>query len=535
MRPDRLLPVRTPARRKPAITRSLAVGLAGGLAAVTLAACGGDDGGEAGVAGEAPEEITLAVRNDVDTFDPALSAYENGASQIYEALYDTLVRIDLGTGDYVPAIASSWESTATTADFVIKKDLTCSDGSPLKPSDVAASIERLADPDTGSVLTGRMFGAAGVKKVTADDEASTLSIELNGPHIDMLDGLRSAFIVCPSGLEDTEKLATVPSGSGPYKLTKSTRGDSYELERWDSPAVEADATLPQRITMKVVTADSTRANLFETDAADIVSVVGRDAARLAEEHEPVKGRGNGTESLMFNQRPGRPGAELEVRQAVAQALDAEGYVKAASFGVADPINTMLSPSMQCYDESNGEHAASFDVDAAKKTLADAGYGPGGKTLAMTVVGMESQNAGPEYIAEALRTIGVDVEVKNGSLAQLVGIVYEEKEPWDVVVFPMISEARSPFPMVTKTSSNLGEGGSYNFGRIKNEEYDRLVNRVSGESDEARCATWSAAEQSLLERRDVVPLQWSTADYFSKDLEFDAGYRVLNLRTIRTKG
>jgi len=515
--------------------KTISSALAAALAAVTLAACSGGGATTDVAAGEAPKDITLAVRNDVDTFDPALSAYENGASQVYEALYDTLIRIDLKSGEYVPAIASSWKNTPTRAEFVIKENLTCSDGSPLKPSDVAASIERLADPSTGSVLTGRMFGAAGVKSVVADDQAHTLAIELKGPHIDMLDGLRSAFIVCPSGLADTEKLATVPAGSGPYRLTSSTRGDSYVLERWDSPAVEEDASLPERITMKVVTADSTRANLFETDAADIVSIVGRDAARLTKEHEPIKGRANGTESLMFNQRPGRPGADPEVRRIIAQAVDAEGYAKAASFGVADPIRTMLSPTMECYDESNEQHTLPFDAAAAKAALADAGYGPGGKPLSVIVVGMESQNSGPEYLAEALRDIGIDVEVKNGSLAQLVAIVYEEREPWDLVVFPMISEARSPFPMVTKTSSNLGEGGSYNYGRIKNAQYDALVERVAGEDGDQRCATWSEAEKSLLTRHDVVPLLWSTAAYFSKDLEFDAGYRVLNLRTIRAKG
>lgn len=520
------------------VRRVLGATAAVALAGSVLAACG--DGGGAddyGVAvGEAPPELTMVVRNDVDTFDPMLTAAENGATQMYEAIYDTLVRRDLSTGEYTSGMADSWDVSIDRIDFQLKADLTCSDGTPLQPSDIAASIERLADPDTGSVYTGRVFGAGGVSEIVADDEADTLSVEVNDPHSDLLDGMRSAFIVCPAGLADTEALATEPQGSGPYRLVESNRGTSYTLERWDSPAVEDLTDLPERITMRVVTADATRANLFETGQADLVSVVGRDARRLEESGgTPIRGEAAQSDALVFNQRPGFAAEDENVRRAIAHALDSEAYTNAASFGVGEPIDTAYTPNLDCYDADNGALKPQFDMDAARAALEDAGYGPGGETLRLRLVGYDNQNSGPDYVADTLRQLGIEVEVRNGTLAQAAGIIYGESEPWDIFVFPLISAAPNPYPLVTKMSSNLGEGGSYNFGRVRNDEYDDLTSRAPGATGDERCELWSAAEASLLERVDLVPLMWSIASYYGDGLEFEAEYRTVDLRSIRTTG
>lgn len=525
-------------RRKSSIAKVATAVAVVALGSTVLAACGSgsSDSSDFGVAaGETPQSISLVVRNDLDTFDPAMTAAENGATQSYEALYDTLIRLNLKTKEIEPAMATSWEVTPSKIDFLLKQGLKCSDGSDLLPTDIAKSIERLADPKTGSVYTGRVFGPAGVKAITADNAKNTLSVELNAPHSDLMDGLRSAFIVCPKGLADTEALATTPQGSGPYKLASSKRADTYELERWDSPAVESIKDLPAKLTIRVVTADSTRANLFETGAADIVSVVGRDAGRLAKKYKAIVGKANGTDTVVFNQRPGFPAADEKVRRAVAHALDGKAYVKAASFDVGESVDTLYSPSQQCFDKSNGDFKPKLDLAKAKAELKDAGYGPGAKELTLRLVGYDVQNSGPDYVADAIRKLGVKVEIKNGTLAQAAGIVYGEKEPWDIMVFPTLSSSQTPYPNVTKFSSNLGEGGSYNFGRVHNPTYDAATKKVSAALGEERCKLWSEAEAALLKRTDVVPLMWSSADYFHNGLTFETIYRTIDLRTIRTVG
>lgn len=521
----------TPSRRLP---KAAAAVLA---AALMLTACGKSDPATSNSAavGEAPQEVTLVVRNDLDTFDPMLTAAETGATQMYEAIYDTLIRRDLQTGQYTPAMASSWEITPTSIDFTIKPDLVCSDGTPLTPTDIANSIRRLADPKTGSVYTGRVFGTGGIKEVSADDANNTVRVEVNDPHSDLLDGIRNAYIVCPKGLSDTNALATVPQGSGPYKLISSRRGDTYELERWDSPALEPGDALPAKLTIKVITADSTRANLFETKAVDIVSIVGRDAKRLEQNHTPIKGRAFQSDSLVFNQRPGFPTENENLRRAIAHAIDAASYTKAASFDIGQPIDTVYTPNLDCYAEANGSLKPQFDLDKAKAELAAAGYGPGGKPLKLRLVGYDLQNSGPDYVADAVRQLGIEVELKNGTLGQAAGIIYGDKEPWDIFVFPLTTASPTPYPLVNKMSSNLGEGGAYNFGRVHNAKFNTLVKQASTRIGEERCKLWGQAEAALLERTDLVPLMWPIANYYAHGLDFDTDYRTINLRTIRITG
>lgn len=506
------------------------------VAALTLAACGGESGGSEGKAGEVPDSIVMDLRNDVDTFDPAISASDQGAMQMFEAVYDTPVRQDHQTGGVAPAMAEKWEVTPTKVVFHLRPDLQCSDGSDLLPSDVAKNMERLADPESGSPFRGRLFGSGGAKSIVGDDEADTLTIEVNEPHTDMLESMTNAFIVCPKGLEDVEGLATAPQGSGPYKITTLKRGEEYVLEAWDSPGLADDEEIPERITMRVVTADSTRANLFETGATDIAAVLGRDSERLEREHKPIQGKAFGADSVSFNEREGRPFADERLRKVVAHALDPAGYAKAASFGVAEPARTVITDNMNCYTPENEKFVPELSMDKAKAELEAAGYGEGGKKLKIELLGYDVQNSGPDYIADTLRQLGIEVEVTNGTLAQGAGIIYGDGSGWDIFVYPYQTAIRTPYPMATKMSSVFGEGGAMNWGRVKNETFDDLIkNSVSSLEGDERCQRWGEAEAALLERADFVPLMTPVANYFTNGLTFQAGYRVVNLRSIRNAG
>lgn len=82
----------------------------------------------------------MDLRNEVDTFDPGLSASDQGAMQMFEAIYDTPVRQDYKTGGVTAAIATEWDVTPTKVVFQLRPDLKCSDGTALPPTDVAKGL-----------------------------------------------------------------------------------------------------------------------------------------------------------------------------------------------------------------------------------------------------------------------------------------------------------------------------------------------------------------------------------------------------------
>lgn len=524
-------------RGRSAVAAIAAMTVAGALAA----GCGSDDSSSpaasssAKASEKAPEAVSIVMRNDVDTFDPYKSTLDSGPKQMYEAMYDTLVRPTGGEDHGVePAMAKSWEVTLTSGTFQLKDGLTCADGSPLTATDVAKSLRYLADPKTGSQLTNLVFGPGGAKSVTADDDANTVKITLNKPHPDLLGQMQFSFIICPKGLADKKALASSGKGggSGPYRLTTLKRDDHYVLERREDAAIDDPAKLPAKVTLRVVADDTTRANLVDTGEVDIAAVLGRDAERLKRQSEPVEGRGYLSDSLLFNRAKGHPGNDPNIRKAVAHAVDAKAYTRAATFDVGYPVDTQYTPNMECYSKENGSLTPPFDLAQAKAALTEAGYGSG-KKLTLKVVGYDAQNSGPEYLGDALRKAGIDAKVNKTTFEQLVGIIWGGKGDWDVMVFPFVSAAGIPYTMVNQISYAFGTA-ALNPGQVKDTEYDKLALKAAATEGDERCQIWQDAEKVLLRNVDVKPLTGPVAAWFQKGgLAFEANMTQVNLRSIRT--
>lgn len=502
--------------------RTLSVAVSLGLFAA-VSACGDGDSNESTAAGEVPETVSIVMQNDVDTFDPFLSQAGGGAKQVFDALYDTLVRVSQAEsdGDVVvePSLAEEWEVSADSATFTLREGLACGDGTPLTATGVAESLKHLADPDTGAPSTSRVFGPAGAKEITADDEANTVTIELNAPFTYLLEGLSVGYIVCPSALEDLETLAGTPSPTGPYTVSKLERGERYLLERRDDLVVVDEADLPAEIELRVVADDTTRANLVETKQVDVAPVLGRDAERLKGSLEPIIGPSALASSLIFNQSDGLPGADKEFRTSVAQAIDPAAYAKASTFDLGEPIDTVYTPNMDCYDEANGDLTPALDVDAAAAGLEASGYQ--GKEI--RVVGVDFQNSGPDLVADSLRKAGLEVDVFQGNLSQLIDIIFGSGD-WDVFVYAY--EVVMPLP-----SWLVNQIGLVN---IANEDYNRLAEEAAAATGGDGCDLWSAAEAALLENADLKPLLWTNTAWFTNGPTFDANYFYVDTRTIRSQ-
>lgn len=495
-----------------------------------LAACDSAEETSPQASGEAPDSVSLVLRNDVDSFDPFKSAAESGAKQMFDAIYDTLVRVSSTGADVevTGSLAQSWDIKPDAATFTLHDGLTCADGTELKPSGVAQSLQHLADPETGALYASRVFGPDGAKEITADDEAGTVTIQLNSPYTYLLEGLSQGYVVCPGALDDVETLATDPAETGPYEVTELKRGVGYTLQRRETPVVEADQ-IPATIDMRVIGDDTTRANLVDTGEVDIASILGRDATRLQQKTEPIDGKAFLSDAMLFNQADGRVTADKAVREALSLAVDNAAYAKAATFDLGSPIDTMYTPNMDCYTEDNAALVTGYDLDKAKAVLSDAGYGEGGKKLTINLLGLDTQNSGPELMADSLRQLGVEVNLNKGTLEQALGVLFGTGD-WDVLVYPYPVPTPVPSTLVNQISGELG--ATLNVGSVANDVYDQKVAEAAATEGGQQCELWAEAEAALLENVDVKPLVWSNAAWFTNGLEFDANYFNIDTRSIR---
>ncbi len=547
----------------PRPTRLVALLLCFSLLAVS---CGGDDSaktpsgsnGTSGTtskeitgvgpkgSGAAPAAVTIAIRLDIDSFDPTTSLGDFGSQQAFLFLYDTMVRRDLD-GKIVPNAATSWEVTPSKGVFHIRDGLTCADGTPLDAIAVAKSYHRFGT-DPGSLGRTRVFGPEGMKSVVGDNVAKTVTIETNSPNNDMLTGLaNTGYIVCPSGMDDTDKLKETPAGSGPYKLVSETRGDEYRLElRSDYasfPEGTTAADLPKKVTLKVITNDATAADLVSKGTIDIAGIQSTDARKLQADTSlvAVPAQGYGSNAVLFMQKAGAATADVKLRQGLSMLMDSEQGGAAETQGMGTSRRTLFTPNVDCYDPKAAANAPKYDPAAAATFLDAAGYKkgadgkrtkPDGSKLRLNVVGNNTQGQIPQFIADSLEKGGFDVNLFVGTYSE--SIVKLLQDQYDLGSFPFTDST----PLPSLWFNQIGTGTGANFGQISNKEFDELSKQALSTDPttdpSGRCTTWQKAEKSVLSNANVLPMDQPTNYWFGHGVTFNSRFFKIDPFSIRSK-
>jgi peptide/nickel transport system substrate-binding protein len=504
------------------------------LASMALAGCGGQTGNQTQYVSGGT--ITLNT-GDYDTLNPILTGSGLGYG-LSLFLYDRLVALD-PKGKVLPYLATSYEATPTKYTFHIRPGVTCGDGTPLTPTAIKASLDYLINPKTGAFAVSLIFGA-NTPTVTADDSANTVTISLTQPFNDVLSGLATPYgaIVCPGGLKNPDSLKNTPSGSGPFVMSDSQHGVQYTLTarkgyNWGpSGAATSTAGFPATVIFKVINSDTTSANLLLSGGLNLGVVFGRDIDRLVAspslQHQI--GVGPAANGITFNESPGLPGSDAQVRRAVDLLVDAKAITTAenANHGRSDPL--LINSAMECSDSTNASQTIGYDPTGAKALLAQDGYVAGadgklaknGKPLTVRIIGLNIQNSGPEYIGSQLDSVGITTKVSVLNNDQYLNALYVTSE-WDVVNYTWTGPFTTPALIAISASGPTPPNG-FNVGFINNPTFDSAVGAAeSAPSVSEGCAKWSEAERALLTNADVKPTDDLLYYWFSHKVQFTTLY------------
>ncbi len=488
-------------------------------------------------AGDAPSDgtVKLGLPNAPSTLDPTLGA--NVADYIVaRTIYDTLVQRDDG-GEIIPGLATEWNATPTSAKFTLRDGVTCSDGTPLTATDVADTINRYGDPQTGASSASQVFGPGNKVTATADEAAGTVTIELANPWSDLLSGLAlpPAGILCRAALDDPD-LATSGgkgAGTGQFYVSASTPGVSYTLTAREGyewgPQYEDMPTgrVPETVVMPVVESESAAANQMESGQLDYVGLNGPDAARFADRpdafgFEPVPIIRT---FLAFNTRDGHPGADPMFREAVAQAIDRSAYNKTVTQGTGTLINSIAGPQVPCAIDDESLIPA-HDKAAAAAAL-------DGVDIAFASDNIIAGGAGDEYVLQALTEAGANVEFESLDNNTWVSEVLGNTRDWDITVAPNLNLTNllsSPAGLFVGPEPPDGR----NFGGIDVEGWTNGFNDAMATTDAGeKCAAWKRAQRALLDSVAMVPLNAINAYYItSKRVAIPTPDNLLATESIR---
>ncbi|BCJ74755.1 peptide ABC transporter substrate-binding protein [Catellatospora sp. IY07-71] len=511
--------------------RSIVTVTAAGALALTLAACGGTDNPTGGDSFADGKTFTLVLSSDPGTLDPHFTSI-SVAGQVDRFLYDSLLNLD-EKGAAVAGLAEKWESTTTTAKYTLRKGVTCADGTPLTATDVAANITFVGDPKNASTRLG-VYVPPGATAV-GDDAAGTVTVTSPAPDPFLDRNVGSLHIVCKKGMAARDTLKQGSDGTGMYTMTEAVTGDHYTLTRrkeyaWGPGDWKADQRgLPDKVVLRVVGNETTTVNLLLSGEVNAAIVVGPDRQRLqaAKLHERPTVAPLG--ELWFNQKAGMPGADEAVRRALTQALNLDQLGQVVSSGSGKRSTGLVSLGGPCGDGNAVSLLPAFDANAAKAGLDAAGWTAGadgvrvkdGKKLAVlfyfpTSVGPGMQ-AGAELLQKEWSALGVEVTLKAVTDAEIGQLVVGGQGAWQAAFLPL--GVPVPTALVAFLSGPNPPNG-VNLASVNNAEYAALAKEAAGVPGTQGCPKWTAAEDALFKKVDIVPFVDSSIPTFGKGATFE---------------
>jgi peptide/nickel transport system substrate-binding protein len=474
---------------------------------------GGSSGGSGGTGGT----LNAAIGGEPDQLDPhKTSAYYS--FEVLENVYDTLVEPDADL-KMQPSLATSWTTSKDqlTWTFKLRNGVTFSDGSPLDSADVVYSYERIIKQKLNSA-----YKFSTVKSVTAPDK-STVVIKLSAPTPNLLanvGGFKGVAIVEKSNV-DSGAIKTKPVGSGPFKVASYTSGDSIKLVRnnryWGAkPKLDGvNFTFVKDPTVALQNLQSDEVQWTDNLPPQQVKSL-KSSSDVTVETAPSTDYWY----LALNEAR-KPFDNVEVRRAIATAIDRDAITKAAKFGNATVNQTAIPKgSSFYYDYAPYKH----DPAKAKQMLSAAGVKNLTMDLMVTSEYPETVSAA-QVIAAELKDVGINVKIRTLDFAQWLD--EEGKGSFDSFMLGWLGNIDPDEFYYAQHHT----GGTFNFQKYSNPKVDKLLDQARTETNQdARKQEYDQAAKMIVDDASYIYLyNPDVVQGWSKKL---SGYEVRSDRAIR---
>ncbi len=373
--------------------RDRGLALLAAVALVALASCRSRENGSGRL-----RILTPYLPEEIDPYvDPRL------ISRILAVnVFDPLVRAG-GTGEPVPALASTWSNPAPDVwRFQLRPDARFSDGTPVTGADVVRSFERARS--SGSVVAGNLGIVSGIR----EDGPALVTITVTEGSNAFLQTLTSFLIAreVPGGLEGVRNL-----GSGPYMVTRFVPGSRVELKTSPSRTGRAPH-VTEAIWETFARGPESRAKL-EADPRTLVIDPPEEAVAFAsgDRRFAVSSEFSGALAyLAFGLAPAegglpRPFADRRTREAVRLALDVPALLAGIGPAAGYPATQVLPSGVFGFDP--GVPLQARNLAAARSLLS--GVGPAGRKATLDTTDANARTA--RAIASQLGEAGLSIEVR----------------------------------------------------------------------------------------------------------------------------
>lgn len=476
-------------------------------------------------AGISAADLTIGVATEPTSLDPHFQAL-NSNHELAMHVYDTLMFQD-ATMRLLPALATSWKPIdANTWEFRLRKGVKFHDGTPFTARDVVFSIKRAPNvPNAPATYRRRV---ALVEGATAVDD-HTVHIRTKAPTPLLPENLAQLPIISEATGLDAEPArfndGSLAHGTGPYVFKQFVRGDRITFAA--NPDWWGGKPKWDNVTFRWITSAPARtAALLSGDVDVIASVSTTDVAKLEADPKINVSAAASTRLIYWSLDVGsetspnitakdgsaipNPLRDKRVRQALTMAIDRNAIVDNVMEGLAVPTNQIVAEGFGGYDENIA--IPTYDPQAARKLLADAGHGDG---FRLTIHATNDRYVNDAKLAQAIAQmysqIGIDVVVETMPVAVFYG-----KARAHEFAMAQIGWATATGESSAILAPALLKGKRNNYGRWENEEFNTVLTGALAtvDLDEYR-AKLARATEIVAEEIPMIPTHNQVAVWASR--------------------
>jgi peptide/nickel transport system substrate-binding protein len=440
---------------------------------------------------------------DIPTWDvhSQNNALGNGVhASVYESLFYYNKKFELE-----PVLATGYKQlNPSQVRITLRQGVKFHDGAAFNADDAKFSLERaMSKTSNYGVYT------QGIDRVVKVDDY-TIDIFTKGPNPVLLRQMTELRMMDRDWAEKNKSLEPKDiktkdenfahrnaNGTGPFMLKSWEQDVKLVLVKnpnwWGKPVDGGNVT---EIVYTPIKSEATRVAALLSGEVDMVldpSPADLAKLRTAANLKVVDGAENRTIFFGMDQfRDELPGSnvkgknplkDVRVRKALYQAIDVQTIARVTMRGLAQPTGALISPQVNGWTKK-ADARWPYDVEAAKKLLAEAGYPQG---FEVDFACPNNRYINDEEICQSVAAmwarIGVKAKLRTLPLSTYFPMIQRFEASiymlgWGVPTFDALYSLQS-----LVRSVGAGGDGNYNVGRFSNPQLDALVERIKAEVDQ----------------------------------------------------
>ncbi|MHB1653421.1 MAG: ABC transporter substrate-binding protein [Desulfitobacteriaceae bacterium] len=503
----------------------------GALLAVSLmlTGCGSQTTTTQSATSKQAEKTLIEGRGgDSVSLDP-INVTDGQSMRVTGNIFDTLVAYKPTNMEAIPALATEWKVSpdGKVWTFTLRDGVKFHDGTDFNADAVVFNFQRWMDKsnpyhtggnfDYFQIMFGGFKGDKGcvISDVKALDK-NHVQFSLTVPQAPFLANIEMVTfgIASPDAVKKYgDKFGQHPVGTGPFVFQEWKPNDMISLTKnkdfWQKGFPKLD-----KLIFRVIPDNTARLTALQSGEIDLLDGLNpSDAATITSNSklQLFKRPPNNVGYLSFNNlKP--PFDKVKVRQALSMAINKQGLVDAFYNGMAMPAKNALPPSIWGYNDKVQDYQ--YNLDAAKKLLAEAGYPNGFETELWVSPVSQNYMPQPQKVAESIQAdfakIGVKAKIVSMEWATYLKKTSNGEHPMALLGWTGDNGDPDNFLYVLLDKDNANPPAASNISLYKNDRVHELLIKAQTTPDQqVRSDLYKQAEQIIHDDAPMVPLVHST--------------------------